>query len=160
MELVRPSDNAKSEPKEFRFVPNNEFKPGSKRARCSMDTSSSYNSGSLSSSELPATIPNNNAVLPQHGSVSIPSANSWTQNELITDEHMRVAMMDYNSDEFRELFETYGPMLPNENGSNAVDGHLSIADRLSYVHIGKYVNNKVNTQWPDDTVRVRDRNIP
>lgn len=44
MELVRPSDNARSECKEFRYVPNNEFKPGSKRPRSSMYSSSSYNS--------------------------------------------------------------------------------------------------------------------
>lgn len=151
MELVRPSDNAKSEPKVFRFVPNNEFKPGSKRPRCSMDTSSSYNSGSLSSSELPATIPNNNAVLPQHSIVSIPSANSWNQTELINDEHMKNALMDYNSEEFRELFEEYLPILSNENSSNAVDGqYTSITDRLHYVHIGGWVN----TRLPDD---VRDR---
>lgn len=150
MELVRPSDNAKSEPKEFRFVPNNEFKPGSKRPRCSMDISSSYNSGSLSSSELPATIPNNNGVLSQRGSVSIPSANSWNQSELINEEHMKIAMMDYNSDEFTELFKEYESLLPNENSLNAIDGHLSISDRLSFVNIGR-------NQRPDDAVRVRDR---
>ncbi|XP_066251722.1 nuclear factor NF-kappa-B p110 subunit isoform X1 [Euwallacea similis] len=137
MELVRPSDNARSEWKEFRFVPNNEFKPGSKRPRSSYESSSSYNSGSVCSSELPATIPNSVAAMHvhQHSASSLPSANSWNQNELFTDDQLERALSDMDSDEFDYLFGMFESVLPND--VNTMDGPSGISDRLNHMHIDK-----------------------
>lgn len=52
IELVRPSDNAKSEPKEFTYIPTNDYRPGMKRAR----NFYSYDSSDLDSDELPTTL--------------------------------------------------------------------------------------------------------
>lgn len=52
IEIWRPSDGARSEPKEFTYIPSRKHKTGSKRARIYDSLSSS----DFSSSELPATI--------------------------------------------------------------------------------------------------------
>ncbi|XP_076250136.1 nuclear factor NF-kappa-B family member relish isoform X2 [Rhynchophorus ferrugineus] len=105
MELVRPSDNARSECKEFRYVPNNEFKPGSKRPRSSMYSSSSYNSSSMSSSEIPATVNNFSAAGNPATIQNYELGGSWN-GQILTNEQIATAITDINSDEFISLFNT------------------------------------------------------
>ncbi|CAH0554865.1 unnamed protein product [Brassicogethes aeneus] len=58
IELVRPSDNARSDPKEFIYTPSdNIYRPGRKRPR-SDGVSTSYDSSNFPSDELPVTIAN------------------------------------------------------------------------------------------------------
>lgn len=58
IELERPSDGARSEPKDFVFTPNVNVPVGSKRPRTNYSSSSSYNSYGNSSGELPTIVTN------------------------------------------------------------------------------------------------------
>ncbi|XP_060525555.1 nuclear factor NF-kappa-B p110 subunit isoform X2 [Cylas formicarius] len=135
MELVRPSDNAKSEWKEFTYVPNYEFKPGAKRPRSSLYSSSSYNSSSLSSGELPATIQN----LGNIGSGNtFQEVNSWGNcpaGGILNEEQMNMAMKDIDSDEFNTLFSMFGGVYGEELISNVRDSPLEISGRLNDCHL-------------------------
>ncbi|XP_074038892.1 nuclear factor NF-kappa-B family member relish isoform X2 [Leptinotarsa decemlineata] len=97
IELVRPSDNARSEPRDFRYIPNKTlFKQGNKRARYDY-SSSSYDSSNIGSEELPAvinelTLENTNNPL---NNLSIPSGLS---------EELQKAMQNIDSDEFKKIF--------------------------------------------------------
>ncbi|XP_044262908.1 nuclear factor NF-kappa-B p110 subunit isoform X2 [Tribolium madens] len=98
IELERPSDRARSEPKEFTYTPSsNVYKPGSKRARTSYDTS--YDS-SLPSDELP--LPISNLCIENS-----PNLLDDVQLEVTSDD-LQQAMANINSEEFRRLFNEYG----------------------------------------------------
>ncbi|KAH1020460.1 hypothetical protein HUJ04_010113 [Dendroctonus ponderosae] len=146
MELVRPSDSAKSEWKEFRFIPSNEFRPGSKRPRSNgYETSSTYNSSSLNSVDLPATIPHNLAQCEAQNQrpISLPNTNSWNQSDIISDEQMDIALRDINSTEFGILFEEYAVNEFDTVDQNTVDcsPQASISDRLRNVYISGLTKN-------------------
>ncbi|CAG9768669.1 unnamed protein product [Ceutorhynchus assimilis] len=111
MELVRPSDSARSEMREFRYIPNNDYKTGYKRPRSCLDSSSSYDSKSVNSKELPVTI---TAAVQTQNMFALPNANSWNQQPPLTDDQLNTAMNDFNSDEFKLLFERVASELPND----------------------------------------------
>ncbi|XP_050293239.1 nuclear factor NF-kappa-B p105 subunit isoform X2 [Anthonomus grandis grandis] len=143
MELMRPSDNARSEWKEFRYVPNNEFKPGVKRPRPSNygSSSSCYSSGSLKSNELPTTVRTvAQTTAETSNSFFSPSvANSWNQVELITNEQLHLAMQDVDSDEFKMVYELLQTELPPtiDLGSNATDGYQGITQQFEKMRVAK-----------------------
>ncbi|KAG5891588.1 hypothetical protein JTB14_022253 [Gonioctena quinquepunctata] len=95
IELVRPSDNARSEARNFRYIPNKHpSKPGQKRARYEY-SSSSYDSSNIGSDELPAVINDlhiqtNNPLIGTYSGLS---------------EEICKAMQDINSDEFKKIFD-------------------------------------------------------
>ncbi|XP_072391464.1 nuclear factor NF-kappa-B p110 subunit isoform X1 [Diabrotica undecimpunctata] len=117
VELVRPSDQARSEAREFRYIPNkNNIKPGQKRPRYDY-SSSSYDSSNVGSEELPAVINTLQIGPDAHMSFNnIPSG--------LSDEIQR-ALADINSDEFRKIHdahaEEYNHLLENlaTDGVNA-----------------------------------------
>lgn len=124
MELVRPSDNARSEPRQFTYLPS-KFKPGGKRARYDY-SSSSYDSSNVGSDELPAVIKHlnleNNVPVQNEISVNNVSTNnvsniSWNAQDMLTSEELMVAMHNIDSDEFRRLFmqheKEYSPFISN-----------------------------------------------
>jgi nuclear factor NF-kappa-B p105 subunit len=100
IELERPSDRARSEAKEFAYtVSSNIYKPGSKRARPSYE-SSSYDT-SLASDELP--VPINNLYI-ENNPVGLLED---VQLE-VTSSELQHAMNNINSDEFERLFKDFG----------------------------------------------------
>ncbi|XP_063906696.1 nuclear factor NF-kappa-B p105 subunit isoform X2 [Zophobas morio] len=100
IELERPSDRARSEAKEFTYtVSSNIYKPGSKRARPSYD-SSSYDT-SLASDELP--VPINNLCLENSPTGLLDDV----QLE-VTSAELQQAMRNINSDEFQRIFNDFG----------------------------------------------------
>lgn len=99
IQLERPSDSARSEPKEFTYIVS-PFKPGSKRPRPNFD-SSSYDT-SLASDELPVPINN----------LSISNSPNQLLDEPqfeITSAELQQAMTNIDSDEFQRLFSEFGP---------------------------------------------------
>lgn len=108
MELVRPTDDARSEPRKFRYVPNKDVQPGMKRRR--YDYSTSYSSSEFGSDELPTTLVNvkteqekekiqiNAPPLVDNLSFPIPDNLS---------EELKKAMTEYDSAEFQNLFHKY-----------------------------------------------------
>ncbi|KAJ8958305.1 hypothetical protein NQ318_017451 [Aromia moschata] len=107
MELFRPSDQAKSEPREFTYMPVKKLKPGSKRPRYENYSSSSYNSSSVASDELPAPL------------------SSWNTADLSAE--LQTAMTYIDSDEFRRLFDQFGDT--DEYPSMAVDAPRAVGLR-------------------------------
>ncbi|KAL1505521.1 hypothetical protein ABEB36_005069 [Hypothenemus hampei] len=136
MQLVRPSDNARSEWKDFRFVPSSEFRPGSKRSRSNYDSSSSFNSNSMCSNDIPATIP----TMISHQQLAFTNSigDSWNQDKLFTDDQLSKALNDIHSDEFNKLFDSVSLEMPSYVFENVVDSPISISDRLNNVHIGRH----------------------
>ncbi|XP_044756435.1 nuclear factor NF-kappa-B p110 subunit-like [Coccinella septempunctata] len=120
MELVRPSDNARSEPKEFQYTPASNYgKPGSKRARPNDFDSSEYDTASSAGSA---------------GSVAIPRTIENMSNELndirindIDSEELNKLINDINSDEFREIF--------NKNKSEYESAIFGNSDSFSFTNI-------------------------
>lgn len=90
IELERPSDSARSDPKDFTYTPSETMYGGRKRLRY---TNSSYNSSSFSSSELPATI---NSVSAGDNQYQISGINSDELNAAL-------GKGDVNSHEFDKL---------------------------------------------------------
>ncbi|XP_050510448.1 nuclear factor NF-kappa-B p110 subunit isoform X2 [Diabrotica virgifera virgifera] len=100
VELVRPSDQARSEAREFRYVPNkNMAKPGQKRARYDYYSSSSYDSSNVGSEELPAVI--NTLQIGQDSHMSFNNIPSGLSDEI------KRALTDMNSDEFQQLHDAH-----------------------------------------------------
>ncbi|RZC35454.1 nuclear factor NF-kappa-B p110 subunit [Asbolus verrucosus] len=100
IELERPSDRARSEPKEFTYiVSSNNYKPGAKRARPSYDNNSSYDT-SLASDELP--VPINNLYIE-----NIPSILDNVELQ-VTSGELQQALTNINSDEFQRIFNDFG----------------------------------------------------
>lgn len=98
IELERPSDRARSEAREFTYTASsNVYKPGSKRARPSYDTS--YDS-SLPSDELPLPINDLHIGNPLNLLDDI-------QPE-VTSEDLQQALTNIDSDEFQRLFNGFG----------------------------------------------------
>ncbi|KAK9881169.1 hypothetical protein WA026_014518 [Henosepilachna vigintioctopunctata] len=96
VELVRPSDNARSEPKEFTYIPvQNQGRPGAKRSRPN-EYSSDFDTLSIGSENLPATIN-------LSGDFDIMSL---TEN--LDSEELRIAMSNIDSDEFNKIFARFG----------------------------------------------------
>lgn len=116
IELERPSDRARSEPKEFSYTSNgNTYRPGAKRARSSYVTNSSYDS-SLASDELPVTIHNlsiNNQNLPASQLLTLSDYPSIIPplegaNIDLSSAELQQAMTNIDSAEFRKLFTEFG----------------------------------------------------
>ncbi|XP_030761906.1 nuclear factor NF-kappa-B p110 subunit isoform X2 [Sitophilus oryzae] len=128
MELVRPSDNARSESKEFRYVPNNEFKPGTKRPRSSIYSSNSYNSSSLGSTEIPLTVPN--MADPIGTYPDLP--NSWNSGIFHNSEQFLNAIKDVNSDEFTEMYNLFEAEYPEGDFLSNVRDGLSVTRKRNY----------------------------
>lgn len=98
IELERPSDKSRSEPKEFIYIPsNNSYKPGTKRPRNVYD-SSSYDS-SWTSDELPVPIKDLTIDAFNTPNLLLPIIDSNELNQ---------AANNINSDEFAQLFEAFG----------------------------------------------------
>lgn len=106
IELFRPSDESRSDPREFRYIPNRD-KPGGKKRR--YDYSSSYNSSDYASDELPSTINNikteqdHNLIqmnAPINSSLSLPIPDNLS-------EELQKAMLDYDSVAFKNLFNKH-----------------------------------------------------
>lgn len=121
IELVRPSDMARSEPREFTYVPSN-FKPGSKRPRNDYSSSSYDSSMSYNSNDLPLDVSNLNIqntlnitnVSPANtpnvsNTVNNTVNNSWDTNKLLSSEELMMAVTNIDSNELRRLFEQFGP---------------------------------------------------
>lgn len=114
IELERPSDRARSEPKEFCYTPNgNSYKPGAKRARPSYGTSSSYDS-SLASDELPVTIHNLTINNQSHSAQHLLTSSDYPpllvegENIDLSSAELQQAMTNIDSAEFRKLFTEFG----------------------------------------------------
>lgn len=98
IELVRPSDHARSEPKEFLYTPSGSVRAGVKRQRQQTESSSSSYSGlKYSSGEIPTTVQSLTK------SMKCLSSNSLDLQE---------AMKDVNSEEFERVFREIFPELP------------------------------------------------
>ncbi|CAH1114209.1 unnamed protein product [Psylliodes chrysocephalus] len=102
VELFRPSDGARSEPRDFRYIPNKPiFKAGQKRPRYDYG-SSSYSSSNPGSEELPVPIDNlqleQSPIFSEMSPLSVPSGLS---------EEIKRAMNNINSDEFRRIFDAH-----------------------------------------------------
>ncbi|KRT78148.1 Ankyrin repeat-containing protein [Oryctes borbonicus] len=89
IELERPSDGSRSEPREFTYIPGQNFKTGMKRPRTSMYSSSEYSSTSLNSAELPTTLEG----------LQMNVAYEVTSSDL------QEAIKNIDSDEFQKIFE-------------------------------------------------------
>ncbi|KAI4459558.1 nuclear factor nf-kappa-b protein [Holotrichia oblita] len=87
IELERPSDGSRSEPREFTYIPSSQnYKTGMKRPRTSMYSSSEYSSSSLNSAEIPTTL-------------------EALQNGCeVTSADLHAALENIDSDEFRKIF--------------------------------------------------------
>lgn len=106
MELFRPSDEARSEPREFRYIPNQDIKTGVKRRR--YDYSSSYSISDNDSYELPLTINSTvNTNQQNRDQIQADPFGSGNLNlvipENLSDELQR-ALRDFGSTEFQNLF--------------------------------------------------------
>lgn len=113
IELVRKTDNSRSDPKEFKYTPSN-VRIGAKRQRTDCSFSSSYcnssTSRSLDSTEIPATIFN---VLPTNSQSSI--------SEINLSEDLKVS-----SEELERMYRVIRPGLASVNSSSlAFDGPLN-----------------------------------
>lgn len=111
IELFRPSDEARSEPREFRYLPNENGQPGSKRRR--YDYSSSYKSSDFGSDELPSTICNIKAEQEQDRiQINAPISGSSSLNipENLSEELQR-ALADFNGRDFQNLFNKHSDEL-------------------------------------------------
>ncbi|XP_056647921.1 nuclear factor NF-kappa-B p105 subunit-like isoform X1 [Diorhabda sublineata] len=132
IELVRPTDNARSEARSFRYIPNKHtVKPGQKRARYDYSYSS-CESSNAGSDELPVVISNlhieQNAQTDINSIGSIPSGLS---------EELVKAMKDINSDEFKRIFEECGPEYESlifeiDSPQSAAPPTLPLRKKMSY----------------------------
>ncbi|KAJ8984884.1 hypothetical protein NQ317_002724 [Molorchus minor] len=105
MELVRLSDEARSEPREFKYMPS-KYKPGSKRPRNESYSSSSYTSSAKNSEELlPIVINNLNLGNQPSLDLSFNDINEFIQEKPLSSEEYARAISDMDSNEFRNLFE-------------------------------------------------------
>nr|CAI5858697.1 unnamed protein product [Callosobruchus analis] len=98
LELYRPSDGARSEPRDFRFIPN---KPGPGSKRCRYDYysgSSSYDSDNIPDMIRAATC----SPLESATQISIPLSDQLSSE-------MKKAMQDVDSEEFAQLLATIDP---------------------------------------------------
>ncbi|XP_025835272.1 nuclear factor NF-kappa-B p105 subunit [Agrilus planipennis] len=111
MELVRPSDGARSEPKEFIYTPCDPI-TGRKRPRTTYGSGSSYNS--FASDEIALTIPEDNVVRSEELEEALKYSN-------------------ISSSEVERLFNTFGPQyrmidFPNfEDEITNADGKVFLA---------------------------------
>lgn len=113
IELIRPSDGARSEPKEFTYVPcDNIYRPG-KRARtsCSASNSYSYDSSNLPSNELPAVL--NTGV------------NSWENPVLLNSRELENVRDEINSEDFNRVYEWAMTHMDNDIYNQAPEGLAS-----------------------------------
>ncbi|GJQ72717.1 Rel [Trypoxylus dichotomus] len=88
IELERPSDGSRSEPREFTYIPGQNLRTGMKRPRTSMYSSSEYSSLSLNSAELPTTLEG------LHMNVAYE----------VTSADLQEAIKNIDSDEFQKIF--------------------------------------------------------
>lgn len=105
IELVRPTDDARSESRHFRYIPNSDVRPGMKRRK--HDYSSSFSSSDFSSTELPATIDNIKSEMARGEiQVNAPIYDDIHIPENLSDE-LRKALKNINSAEFNQLFDRH-----------------------------------------------------
>lgn len=110
--MVRPSDNARSEPREFTYVPSN-YKPGCKRPRHDFSSSSYDSSMSYGSNDLPLDVSNLNIqntlnVANVNPIINNTMNNSWDTNKLLSSEELMVAVNNIDSNELKRLFAQFG----------------------------------------------------
>ncbi|CAG9859358.1 unnamed protein product [Phyllotreta striolata] len=106
IELVRPTDGARSEPRDFRYIPNkNNYKTGQKRARYDYSYSYSSSTSNFGSDELPVPISTLQIGQPaqaqpvEFGPLNVPSG--------LSDE-IKKAIDNIDSDEFKRIFVEHG----------------------------------------------------
>ncbi|XP_018565825.1 nuclear factor NF-kappa-B p110 subunit isoform X2 [Anoplophora glabripennis] len=159
IELVRPSDMARSEPREFTYVPSS-IKPGSKRPRHDFSSSSYDSSSSYNSNDLPLDVSNLNiqntlnVVTPNpvnninFNNLVNNTVNSWDTNKLLSSEELMVAVNNIDSNELQRLFAQFGPEYASCLNSVVVDA--PVAERK----IGKVRVALAQTLMPRSAIKL------
>nr|CAH7720625.1 unnamed protein product [Callosobruchus chinensis] len=115
LELFRPSDGARSEPRDFRFIPN---RPGPGKKRCRYNNYSG--SSSFDSDNIPDMIRGSTCA-------PLPSSAQISSDQLSSE--MKRAMQDVDSDEFAKLMasidqENLNLFVDAEPSLHGIDAHL------------------------------------
>nr|WMZ41593.1 relish-2 protein [Altica viridicyanea] len=145
IELIRPSDGARSESREFKYIPNkNILKPGQKRARYDYETSSSYSISNVGSGDLP--LPINNLQIDQNMGSPLSNFSGVLSDEL------KNAMNNINSEEFQKMFSEYG-----QEYISICDSHLP-CDTLAMDNLArsKLSSNTVSNRTTDSSRKLID----
>ncbi|CAH1173836.1 unnamed protein product [Phaedon cochleariae] len=158
IELVRPSDMARSEPRDFRYIPNKDiYKAGRKRARYDYSSSTSYDSSNIGSDELPVVL-NALQMDPSHNILSGLNTSNLS-------EELKKAMDDMNSDEFKKIYNANWEEItsifeldaPKNVSRNIVIHHEMAEPQMNYSKIcvdETEIRGHVECQMSDTSVRV------
>ena len=109
VELLRPSDGSRSEPREFVYFPTANYRPGTKRSRIEYSSSESWGN-SVGPEEIPLTV----------------EALSLGNQPVLKSSEIEAALKDVNSDEFNKIFTEFKREFfdPVQNQLNVIGGQV------------------------------------
>lgn len=108
VELLRPSDGSRSEPREFVYFPTANYRPGTKRSRVEYSSSESWGN-SVGPEEIPLTV----------------EALSIGNQPILNSSEIEAALKDVSSDEFNKIFTQFKKEFfvdPVQNSLNITGG--------------------------------------